>query len=93
MSARSSNSSSISSSESVETTAPRCGLKRDEALGLELAQRFADGDSAHSEFVGEGVLAKRLAVGEVAAKNALAKGFDRHAGDGLAPNGHGHARG
>ncbi len=65
----------------------------DEALGLELAQGFADGDAAHSEFVGEGVLAKGLAVGEVAAENSLAEGFDSHAGDGLSPNRGRHARG
>src|SRR5262249_49860398 len=63
------------------------GAEADEPFGLELAQGFANGDAAHSELVGERVLAKGLSVGEVGAKNAFAEGLDGHAGDGLSPNG------
>ena len=60
--------------------------ERDEPFGLELTQRLAHRNSAHAELVGERVLAQRLALGIVAAENALAQRLDRHAGDRLPLN-------
>jgi len=64
----------------------------DEPLGFELSQGLANWNSAHAELVGERVLAQRLTVREISAEDALAEGFDRHAGDRLASDGDRHAR-
>ena len=64
-------------------------IERHEPFGLELTQRLAHGNAAHAELVGERVLPQRLAFGIVAAQDALAQRFDRHAGDRLPLDGHG----
>src|SRR4029079_970381 len=58
-------------------------VEGDETLGLELAERFTDGNPADAELGTDRVLSERASLGVVAAKDAFADRVGRHAGEGL----------